>query len=1121
MATDKDKREVEIIIKGQQATSSIKEMGAAAAVMKAQLDKMSQDDPRREKLQRDYAEMTVRLREANVAARTLVKTTEELAAEQAESNAEALRIVVNGKKVSATYNEMDAAAKQLEKDIKDLTPGTQEFITKSKDLQQVKGRLEEVTNEMGNATQKTSALKQAMAVVGVALTAEAAVEGIKAIGSEIYNTTAKFETYAAVLKTALGSESAAQLALHDIQTMAAQTPFSVDELTASFIKFVNRGLNPSMADMSKLADLAASQGKSFEQLTEAVLDAGTGEFERLKEFGVQASKSGDQVTLSFKGTQQVVANTPEAINAALLSFGELNGVMGSTAAISETLAGQQSNLGDTADQVAITYGQVLRPAFVAVFSTIGFLLGVLKALPGFLSENRGVIIALAGAVLTFNASMVQSNALLLYNAAVAKGKVVWDTAVTVSTKAWEMAQRGLNLALAANPIGAVIAVATLLIGVFVALYDKSEKVRAVVAGLGSGFMALVTTLKNGVVQQLTGLGDLLVGIFTLNPEKIKQGLASIGGSIKTIYVDAGRNAAAAFNQGYDARMASEAAARAGRPADAKAEAEAARKKAEAAAKARAEAEAKAHLEGLKTEEANLKVRLAQVEDGSRQEMKLKQQLISVQAKIEVEDGKKTENDKRVIRAEALDKMQDLEREFNKKQAKEREENHKKLEKAAEEASKKELALQHSIEDLQVASIKDKHEREIQEINLQTNRKMAALQGDDEQIMAQWELLEQQRQEKIAAVRLKQKEEADKLKEEELQKQVEQEQADEEAQAAQIELAFANGLMAEQQYQDALFNLKQVALANQLALVKQMKGEESAEYKRISNQILANEAARIKKEKEQKQELRTFDMNTQKLGAQLLAEGLALVEDNLNKKSAAYQVFKAVRKAAELAEIGIGLQAELQANSLNAARNPLNAVPGGAALVATQLAIQNGMSIVRAVAAGIKVAAFKEGGNTGQAKNIIDGRQMLSLLSGASGGSQAPSGSFVGGGPVGKATIGLIGEAGPELVIPNWMYADPKQADLMGFLEAQIASKGNAFAAGGATVAGYSAANGASSADNSIPDLLSQMVRVLGNLDSRLEGVEDWQRNLEVHNDLFTVKRGLEVIDQTQKSGGIR
>lgn len=44
------------------------------------------------------------------------------------------------------------------------------------------------------------------------------------------------------------------------------------------------------------------------------------------------------------------------------------------------------------------------------------------------------------------------------------------------------------------------------------------------------------------------------------------------------------------------------------------------------------------------------------------------------------------------------------------------------------------------------------------------------------------------------------------------------------------------------------------------------------------------------------------------------------------------------------------------------------------------------------------------------------------------------GSFENGGVYSQPSVGLIGEKGPELVIPNWLYTAPATADLMGALE---------------------------------------------------------------------------------------
>jgi phage tail tape-measure protein len=48
--------------------------------------------------------------------------------------------------------------------------------------------------------------------------------------------------------------------MDELQNLAASTPFSIDELTESYVKYVNRGIRPSMDEMTKMGDIAASQG---------------------------------------------------------------------------------------------------------------------------------------------------------------------------------------------------------------------------------------------------------------------------------------------------------------------------------------------------------------------------------------------------------------------------------------------------------------------------------------------------------------------------------------------------------------------------------------------------------------------------------------------------------------------------------------------------------------------------------------------------------------------------------------------------------------------------------------------------------------------------------------------
>ena len=169
------------------------------------------------------------------------------------------------------------------------------YIIKLKDQGFTSG-MQKAGNETDKVHNKVNAVNSAMSTVG------GLVAGISlvALGKEIVDTLAKFEKFEAVLTTTLGNNSAAQSAMQQITTFAAKTPFEVDGLTDSFVRLANQGFVPTMDEMTKLGDLASSKGKDMTQLSEALIDAQVGEFERLKEFGIRASKQGDQVSFTFK-----------------------------------------------------------------------------------------------------------------------------------------------------------------------------------------------------------------------------------------------------------------------------------------------------------------------------------------------------------------------------------------------------------------------------------------------------------------------------------------------------------------------------------------------------------------------------------------------------------------------------------------------------------------------------------------------------------------------------------------------------------------------------------------------------------------------------------------------------
>ena len=216
----------------------------------------------------------------------------------------------------------------------------------------------------------SSTASSAFKTAGLAFAGAFSVGAFVSFGKEVLAVTAEFEKFGAVLGNTLGSNALAKLKLKEIEDFAAKTPFSVNELTNSFVKLANQGFKPSGDQMRSLGDLAASTGKSFDQLAEAILDAQTNEFERLKEFGIRAQDSGDKVIFTFKGIQTTVDKSSEAIRNYVTSLGNAEGVSGSMAVISETLTGKISNLGDSWDQMLISVGSNTSGVFTGVIDII-------------------------------------------------------------------------------------------------------------------------------------------------------------------------------------------------------------------------------------------------------------------------------------------------------------------------------------------------------------------------------------------------------------------------------------------------------------------------------------------------------------------------------------------------------------------------------------------------------------------------------------------------------------------------------------------------------------------------------------------------------------------------------
>jgi len=187
-----------------------------------------------------------------------------------------------------------------------------------------------------------------------------AIAGLGAIeiGRNIIQKTADFEKYNAVLTNVFQSSKKAAEAQKMLSEVAAETPFELMEITKGYSKLAARGFAPTKKEMYLLGDVAAAAGHNFNMLAEAISDAQTFEFERLKEFNITSKQNAKAGTVEFryKGVATKIKRDEESIRNYLLSLGKLTGVQGLMAIQSKTLGGAISNLKDSFDQLFIKIG---------------------------------------------------------------------------------------------------------------------------------------------------------------------------------------------------------------------------------------------------------------------------------------------------------------------------------------------------------------------------------------------------------------------------------------------------------------------------------------------------------------------------------------------------------------------------------------------------------------------------------------------------------------------------------------------------------------------------------------------------------------------------------------------
>lgn len=243
-------------------------------------------------------------------------------------------------------------------------------------LIRIKAEAQQAVETLKRLDAQADALKKGFSGVGdvigkgfkvAAATVAAVGTASVAVGAKMLSGAGQVERYAAVLETVTGSAETARQKLAWLRDFAAKTPFELPGLMEAATKLEAYGFSAEKY-LSVLGDTSAALGKDVMAAVEALADATTGEFERLKEFGIRASVDGAKVAFDYvdkSGKQQravVNKNNREMIASTLTAiWNERYG--GAMERMSTTWEGMWSNMKDAMTKALADAGKDLLPIF--------------------------------------------------------------------------------------------------------------------------------------------------------------------------------------------------------------------------------------------------------------------------------------------------------------------------------------------------------------------------------------------------------------------------------------------------------------------------------------------------------------------------------------------------------------------------------------------------------------------------------------------------------------------------------------------------------------------------------------------------------------------------------------
>ena len=429
-----------------------------------------------------------------------------------------------------------------------------EYILKLKDqfsktIGKAKTGVDGVSKSVGGLGSIAKKVGGIMATAFAGLAIFNTIKSVATLGVEMEQTRVAFSTF-------LGDADKANKVIAELNEFANVTPFDNKQVIQSGRVLLAFGTasDKLIPTLKTIGDVSAATGKDFNELTtiygkakiagklmaediNQLVEAGVpiiGEF--AKQFGVtedQVKKLGSESKISFSNLEQ--------------AFQDMTGPGGKffdlMAKQSKTVGGLFSTLLGTLQTIGIAIGEAMLPA-------LGKMVSGIQSFVGFMRDRFTALKVVFAPITTALQPIIDAFGRLFDSFAKGSGDA------TMLERVFNAIGNVLEfLAPTLLFIGETVGFLVDKIGELVfAISDwitKTETVQKVLRGVFRGSLSLARNFVQGMKRMLSGIADLIIGVITMDIDKIGEGLAGIGEALlRNNPLVAGIDAAKEFARGF-------------------------------------------------------------------------------------------------------------------------------------------------------------------------------------------------------------------------------------------------------------------------------------------------------------------------------------------------------------------------------------------------------------------------------------------------------------------------------------------------------------------------------------------------------------------------------------------